>query len=61
MPKTEPFDNYPDEYDNWFVINKYAFQSELNAIKKALPNNGDVIEVGSGSGIFAAPLGLKKE
>jgi len=60
MPKTGPFDNYSDEYDDWFVINKYAFQSELNAIKKALPENGDVIEVGIGSGIFAAPLGIKE-
>ena len=58
MPKTEPFDQYADEYDDWFVINKYVFQSELNAIKKALPENGDAIEVGLGSGIFAAPLGI---
>jgi len=60
MPKTEPFDQYADEYEDWFIINKYAFQSELNAIKKALPNNGDVIEVGIGSGIFAAQLGIKE-
>ena len=60
MPKTVPFDNYSDEYDDWFIINKYAFQSELNAIKKALPDNGDVVEVGIGSGIFAAPLGIKE-
>jgi len=60
MPKTEPFDQYADQYDNWFVINKYAFQSELNAIKKALPENGDAIEVGIGSGIFAVPLGIKE-
>lgn len=60
MSKTEPFDQYADEYNNWFVINKYAFQSELNAIKKALPDNADVVEVGIGSGIFAAPLGIKE-
>lgn len=60
MPKTEPFDQYADEYDDWFVINKYAFQSELNAIKKTLPENGDIIEVGIGSGIFAAPLRIKE-
>ena len=60
MPKTGPFDQYADEYEDWFIINKYAFQSELNAIKKALPNNGDVIEVGIGSGIFAAQLGIKE-
>ncbi len=60
MPKTEPFDHYADEYDDWFVINQYAFQSELNAIKKALPENGDTVEVGIGSGIFAAQLGIKE-
>ena len=59
MPKTEPFDNYSNEYDDWFITNKYAFQSELNAIKKALPENVDTVEVGIGSGIFAAPLGIK--
>ncbi len=58
MPKTKPFDNYPDEYDNWFVTNEYAFQSELNAIKKVLPVRGKGIEIGIGSGIFAEPLGI---
>jgi len=60
MPKTGPFENYSDEYDDWFIINKYAFQSELNAINKAFPDNGDFIEVGIGSGIFAEPLGIKE-
>ena len=60
MPITEPFDNYSNEYDDWFITNKYAFQSELNAIKKALPENVDTVEVGIGSGIFAAPLGIKE-
>ena len=60
MAKTVPFDQYTDEYDDWFIINKYAFQSELNAIKKALPDNGDIIEVGIGSGVFAEPLGIKE-
>ena len=60
MPKTGPFDQYADEYEDWFVINKYVFQSEINAIKKALPENGDAIEVGIGSGIFAVPLGIKE-
>lgn len=60
MPKTEPFDQYAGEYEDWFVFHKFAFQSELNAIKKALPDNGNAIEVGIGSGIFAAPLGIKE-
>ena len=60
MPKTAPFDNFPDEYDNWFVRNKYAFQSELNAIKSAMPVKGKGIEIGVGSGIFAEPLGISE-
>ena len=60
MPKTRPFDSYSNEYEDWFMINKFAFQSELNAIKKAFPDNGDFIEVGIGSGIFAEPLGIKE-
>ena len=60
MPKTQPFDNYSDEYDNWFVKNKYTFQSELNAIKKVMPKCGNGIEIGIGSGIFAEQLGIKE-
>ena len=60
MPKTGPFDNYSNEYEDWFIINKYAFQSELNAIKKAFPDTGDGVEIGIGSGIFAKPLGIKE-
>jgi SAM-dependent methyltransferase len=58
MPKTEPFDHYPDEYDNWFVLHEQAFQSELNAIRKVLPRRGKGIEIGVGTGMFAEPLGI---
>ena len=58
MPKISPFENYPDEYDNWFVTNKHVFQSELNAIRKVLPSRGEGVEIGVGSGIFAEPLGI---
>lgn len=60
MAKTEPFDNYSAEYDNWFEINKYAFQSELNAVNKALTCHTEIVEIGVGSGIFAEPLGIKE-
>lgn len=60
MPKTKPFDQYSDEYDHWFVVNKYAFQSELKAIEGVLPASGKGVEIGVGSGIFAEPLGIKE-
>ncbi len=44
MPKTESFDHYADEYDNWFIDNKYVFQSELKAIKKVIQEDKDGIE-----------------
>jgi len=59
MPKTKPFDKYSDEYDRWFVVNKYAFQSELKAIKSVMPDSGKGVEIGVGSGIFAEPLGIR--
>jgi len=60
MAKTRVFDSHVTEYDNWFDINKFVFQSELEAVKKVLPKVDDVVEIGIGSGIFAQPLGIKK-
>ena len=60
MPKIEAFQKYTSEYDNWFVVNRFAFLSELNAVKKILPKTNGVIEIGIGSGVFAKPLGIKE-
>ncbi len=56
MPKIEAFQKYTSEYDNWFVINRFAYLSEIEAVKKALSQTNGVIEIGIGSGIFAEPL-----
>ncbi|HBI80535.1 MAG TPA: SAM-dependent methyltransferase [Bacteroidales bacterium] len=60
MPKIKPFQEFTDEYDRWFDDNRFAYLSELEAVKKALPHTNEVIEVGIGSGIFAEPLGIKE-
>ncbi len=60
MSKTKPFDKHSDEYERWFVDNYYAFQSELNAIKMAMPVIGEGVEIGVGIGAFAEPLGIKE-
>jgi ubiquinone/menaquinone biosynthesis C-methylase UbiE len=59
MPKTEPFDDYLNEYEEWFVQNSAVYFSELEAIKdiSVVPENA--VEVGVGSGLFAEPLGIK--
>jgi ubiquinone/menaquinone biosynthesis C-methylase UbiE len=61
MAKTKAFDNHVNEYNNWFVTNKFAFQSELMAVKKFIPYPiPGIVEIGIGSGIFAKPLGIKE-
>ena len=60
MAKTQVFDQFYNEYEHWFSMNKYVFQSELKAVKKALTVKENAIEVGLGSGIFAAPLAIKE-
>lgn len=58
MPRIEPFDSHPLKYDQWFIKNKYAYKSELLAIRKQLPKSKNGLEIGIGSGRFAAPLGI---
>lgn len=59
MAKIEPFEKYPYQYEDWFERNKFVYESELRAIREQLPESRKGIEVGVGSGRFAAPLGIK--
>ena len=58
MPCIAPFEKYLDQYEKWFIANRYAYLSELEAIRRHLPPNGRGLEIGVGSGLFAAPLGI---
>ena len=60
MARTEPFEKYYEKYEHWFTKNRYAYESELGAIKDILPDFNEAVEIGVGSGRFAAPLGIKK-
>ena len=59
MPKIEPFELFSDAYDDWFIKNKNIYELELEAVKQFIPLNSYGLEVGVGSGKFAAPLGIK--
>ena len=59
MPKIAPFDNYYKDYERWFEENKFAYLSELKAIKHFIPEGKEGVEIGAGSGRFALPLGIK--
>ena len=52
------FDKHYKRYDVWYNKNKLAYLSELEAAKKVLPKKGYGLEIGVGSGRFAAPLGI---
>jgi len=60
LAKTRAFDNNLYKYEEWFVINKFVYQSELKAIEKAIPDDKNGFEIGIGSGLFAKPLGIKE-
>lgn len=59
MAKIEPFEEFSDEYDDWFVRNHDKYIAELQALRAFVPANANGLEVGVGSGKFAAPLGVK--
>jgi len=59
LAKIEPFEKYTQRYEEWFEKHKYAYLSELNALKKALPHFEKGLEVGVGTGRFAAPLKIQ--
>jgi SAM-dependent methyltransferase len=60
MPKTAPFDHYSQAYDRWFEVNTELYLAELEAVRQLMPSNkGRGLEVGVGTGRFAAPLGVE--
>lgn len=59
MAKIEPFEKHTSEYEAWFENNRFVYESELRAIEEKLPKKGEGLEVGVGSGRFAAPLGIR--
>ena len=58
MPKIEPFEKCLDLYEDWFVKNRYVYQSEVEAVRRHLPPKSIGLEIGVGSGLFAKPLGI---
>lgn len=57
--KKSPFEVLASEYEEWFDENQMLFQSELLALKQAVPVGKKGIEIGIGSGIFAQKLSIK--
>ncbi|QFZ55336.1 class I SAM-dependent methyltransferase [Oceanihabitans sp. IOP_32] len=56
--KIKVFDENALDYDNWFERHNTAFQTELLAIKQAIPLHKKGIEIGVGTGRFAEYFGI---
>ncbi len=59
MPGVESFDRNTNQYEQWFIDHPLAYVSELHAVQTLLPK-GNGVEIGVGTGRFAAPFGIMK-
>ena len=53
------FDRFALEYDEWFDNNRFAYLSEIEAVRRFIPSTGIGIEIGGGTGRFTEPLRIK--
>jgi ubiquinone/menaquinone biosynthesis C-methylase UbiE len=63
MLQIAPFEKNAEKYDAWYEQYREVYESELQAVRQqmlSLPENITGIEVGLGTGRFAAPLGVKE-
>lgn len=58
VTKTNSFDEQANDYDAWFEKHPDLYLAELEAVRSFIPANGSGVEIGAGSGRFAAPLGI---
>lgn len=56
---TSVYDEHAEEYDAWFDRHPLAFASEVNAVRSLLPEGARTVEIGAGTGRFAAALGAE--
>lgn len=59
MPRVAPFEAHHQRYEAWFEKHEAAYISELLALRPFVPWEGKGLEIGVGSGRFAAPLGVQ--
>jgi len=58
MNKSNVFDQCAKEYDEWFDVHPWVYQSELQAVRMLLPQNGKGVEIGVGTGRFSLLFGI---
>jgi ubiquinone/menaquinone biosynthesis C-methylase UbiE len=59
MPRTDPFERHADRYERWFEVHEAAYRSEIRALQRLVSAPTEGVEIGVGTGRFAAPLGIQ--
>lgn len=59
MANTNPYSNNANHYDRWFDENRSVYEAELRAVKSFIPENPRGLEIGVGTGRFAARLRIR--
>ncbi|MCK4564461.1 MAG: class I SAM-dependent methyltransferase [Verrucomicrobia bacterium] len=52
------FETEVERYERWFENHPGAYQSEVAAVRAALPSSGRGLEIGTGTGRFSIPFGI---
>lgn len=52
------FETEAGRYEQWFENHPGAYQSEVAAVRAALPKSGRGLEIGTGTGRFSVPFGI---
>lgn len=59
MENFKVFAENAGQYDDWYNHNYDRYVAELAAIRELMPDCNEKLEIGVGSGRFAAPLGIE--
>jgi SAM-dependent methyltransferase len=58
-PAIALFSRYAGEYDRWFDLHPGVYEAQLARLRPLVPRRGEGLEIGVGSGRFAAGLGIR--
>jgi ubiquinone/menaquinone biosynthesis C-methylase UbiE len=59
VPNISPFENNTERYEMWFERHNAAYNAEIRAIRRLIPDRGSGLEIGVGTGRFAIPFNIK--
>ena len=59
IPFRSVFEDHAVDYDRWFDEHGEVYAAQVRMLRGAIPDHGNGLEVGVGSGRFAVPFGIR--